>query len=168
MKTGENCIISDEAEIAEDVIIWHNVKIFGKVKIGKGTVIMNDVEIRDNTEIGDNCYIDSGCRFSGECFIGNNVTLRYETIIARGCSIGDGCYICPRVMFNNLDTKKKKIGGAKLGMNVFVATHSVIHHGVVIESEAEIGAQSFVNRDIEIGVWGGTPVRKLKLKKPLK
>lgn len=131
------------------------------VKIGPGTVVKNFVELRKGTVIGENCYIDSRVSSSGECTIGDNVTLRYGVIVARGCEIGDDCYICPRVMFNNLDAGQNSIGGAKIGKGCFVGTHSVIHHGITIGEGTTVGACSFVSKDIDGGTWVGIPARRL-------
>ena len=91
-----------------------------------------------NTKIGKDCYIDSRVSTSGDCEIGNNVTLRYDTIIARGCKIGDNTYVCPRVMTNNLDTEKIQIGGAHTGKNCFLGTNTVLQHGISIGNNCTI------------------------------
>ncbi|MCB9689342.1 MAG: hypothetical protein H6738_03180 [Alphaproteobacteria bacterium] len=130
------------------------------VVIGDGTVIKNFVELRKNTIVGRNCFIDSRVSTSGDCQIGDNVTLRYDTIIARGCKIGDNTYVCPRVMTNNLDTGKTSIGGATVGTNCFIGTNTVLHHGIRIGDHAITGAMSFVNKDIPEGeIWVGNPAR---------
>jgi len=144
VKIGSFCVIADDAEI------------------GEGTVIQSYVEIRSGTIIGKNCYIDSGVKFSGKCKIGNNVTLRYDTIIARGVDVGDGSYLCPRVMTNNLNTEEKQIGGAKIGTECFIGTHSVLQHGIEICDDTVIGSMSFVNKSItEAAKYVGIPAKKI-------
>lgn len=130
---GEYCIIDDDVEI------------------GKGTTIMNYVELRKGARIGKNCYIDSGVKMSGDCVIHDKVTIRYHTIIARGVIIGSDCYICPQVMFNNLDAGGNSIGGAKVGDGCFIGTNSTIQHGITIAPSTTIGAKSFVTTDIDEG-----------------
>jgi acetyltransferase-like isoleucine patch superfamily enzyme len=105
--------------------------------------------MRDKTIIGENCYIDSRVSTSGNCTVGNNVTLRYDAIIARGVEIGDNTYVCPRVMTNNLNTEKKQIGGAKIGANCFIGTNAVLQHGITIGEGVTIGSMTFVNIDCE-------------------
>ena len=129
-------------------------------------MIKNYVELRKNTIIGSDCYIDSRVSTSGNCKIGNNVTLRYDTIIARGVEIGDGTYICPRVMTNNLDSGKTQIGGAKIGKKCFIGTNTVIQHGIEITDNVTTGSMSFVNKDIkEKGIYFGNPAKKYEIKK---
>lgn len=107
--------------------------------------------------------IDSRVSTSGNCKIGDNVTLRYDTIIARGCDIGDNTYICPRVMTNNLDTEGLQIGGAKVGKNCFIGTNSVLHHGITIGDNSTIGSMSFVNKNIPANeIWIGSPAKFFK------
>lgn len=143
VKIGKNCIIEKD------------------VKIGRCTVIRNNVEIRAATVIGEFCYIDSGVKMSGNCSIGDFVTLRYDVIIARGCVIGNDCYLSPRVMTNNLDKDGRKIGGAQIGNEVFIGTHTVINHGIRITDNVKIGAMSYVSRSItETGVYFGCPAKR--------
>ena len=96
--------ISEKAIIGENVQIGSFCVIEEDVIIGDNTIIKNYVELRKNTIIGKDCYIDSRVSTSGNCKIGDRVTLRYDSIIARGVEIGDDTYVCPRVMTNNLDS----------------------------------------------------------------
>jgi len=135
--------------------------IHKKVSIGKGTTIMNNVEIREGVDIGKDCYIDSGVIMTGSATIGDNVTIRNCVIVARGSKIGDGTFIAPQVMFNNLDTGKRPIGGAHIGKNCFIGTQTVLREGITICDNVKVGACSFVSKDItEEGTYMGVPARK--------
>lgn len=138
--------------------------VIGKnVSIGLGTVLMENVEIRDNVTIGKNCYIDSGVIITGDAIIGDNVTLRNYVVVARGSKIGDNTFIAPRVMFNNLDSEKNSIGGAKVGNDCFIGTNTVLQHGISIADGTTVGAMSFVSKDItEKGTYIGIPAKKVK------
>lgn len=156
-------MISSKSKIGKNVEIGNYVVIEDGVEIGDGTIIKNYVELRKNTIIGKNCFIDSRVSTSGDCKIGNYVTLRYDCIIARGCEIADNTYICPRVMTNNLDEGKHKIGGAKIGSNCFIGTNSVLHHGIVIGDNAITGSMSFINKNVpENEIWLGNPAKFYK------
>lgn len=129
--------------------MWGQYNVIDKdVRIGLNTFLRSFIEIRKGTIIGENCYIDSYAKFSGDCIIGDGVTIRYNATIARGCEIGSGSYIAPNVMFNNLDTKGNKVGGAKVGQNCFIGTGSVIQHGITICDNVIIGALTFVRQSI--------------------
>ena len=134
------------------------------VQIGKGTKIMNYVELRVGTVIGENCYIDSGVKMSGECEIGDDTTVRYDAIIARGTRIGADCYICPQVMFNNLDSEGEKVGGAWVGQGTFIGTNSTIQHGIRIAPHTTIGSKSLVLKTIILSgeTWVGIPAKQIK------
>lgn len=156
-------MISSKSKIGKNVEIGNYVVIEDGVEIGDGTVIKSFVELRQNTIIGKNCYIDSRVSTSGDCRVGNNVTLRYDTIIARGCDIGDDTYICPRVMTNNLDSGKHQVGGAKIGKKCFIGTNSVLHHGITIGDNSVTGSLAFVNKNIPANeVWLGSPAKFYK------
>jgi len=155
--------ISKNAIIGDDVTIGSFCIIEDDVEIGSGTVIKNYVELRSGTKIGKNCYIDSRVSSSGDNFVGDNVTIRYDTILARKVSIGEGSYICPRVMTNNLNKNGEGVGGAKIGANCFVGTNTVLQYGISICNNVIIGSMSFVNKSIdEEGIYVGSPARKIK------
>ncbi|NQV29782.1 MAG: hypothetical protein HQ508_02745 [Candidatus Marinimicrobia bacterium] len=152
-----NVIVGDNVQIGNFCVIHENVTI------GDDTVVKDYVELRSETYIGKKSYIDSRVSSSGNCKIGNNVTIRYDSIMARGVEVGDGSYICPRVMTNNLNTEKDQIGGAKFGKDCFIGTNAVIQHGLNIGEKVIIGAMSFVNKDcVDGGVYVGMPARKIR------
>ena len=157
-KIGENvtighfCIIEDDVEIGDNTSIEHYCLLKKGVKIGNNNVIKSNVELRENTVIGNNCYIDSKVSSSGNCRVGDNVTLRYETILARGVEVGDNSYLCPRVMTNNLNNSQNQIGGAKIGKNCFIGTHSVLQYGITLEDNVTVGSMAFVNIDVAEGL----------------
>ena len=161
-KVGAFCFICDDVVVGDNVVIGDYCKISKNVTIKDNTVIQSYVEIRENTEIGTDCYIDSYVAFSGQSVIGNRVSLRYASIIARGVVIGDDTYVCPRVMTNNLDSKRKSVGGAHIGKNCFIGTNAVINHGVEIGDNVTIGSLSFVNHNCVSGLtYIGIPAREL-------
>lgn len=136
--------------------------IHGNVAIGDNCVIKSYVELRPRTLIGDDCYIDSGVKTSGECVIGNRVTIRYDSIIARGVEIGDDSFISPQLMTENLDARRKEVGGAKIGRNVFIGTNVTLASGITICDGAVIGSKANVRKSItEPGVYIGNPAKKV-------
>ncbi len=131
--------------------------------IGDRTRLRAYVELRAGTRIGERCYIDSGVKMSGDCVIGNDVTVRYDAIIARGCVIGDGTFISPQVMTINLDHKGESLGGAKIGKRCHIGTAAVLHPGIEIADDVVIGAKALVTRSCLIpGIYVGVPARLRK------
>ncbi len=156
---GAFCVVGARAVLGEDVSIEHHC-VIGAVVIGAGTRVRSFVELRDGTMIGERCYIDSGVKSSGQCSIGDRVTLRYDAIIARGCDIGDDSFIAPQVMMINLDHRGKEIGGARIGRRVHVGTAAVLNPGIVIGDGAVIGACALVTKDCEEGkTYVGVPAK---------
>jgi UDP-3-O-[3-hydroxymyristoyl] glucosamine N-acyltransferase len=155
-------IISPDIELGDNFEIGRFCIIERNVVIGNDVRLRNFVELRYGTIIGNGCYIDSGVKSSGQNRIGNDVTIRYDAIIARGCDIGDGCYICPQVMFNNVDHHGEQIGGAKVGANCFIGTNATIGAGITLAPGTIVGAKAFLNQDTDGGVWVGCPARRIK------
>jgi UDP-N-acetylglucosamine acyltransferase len=92
------------------------------------------------------------------------VSIRNACIIARGVEIGDRSFLCPQVMFNNLDYHGETIGGAKIGIDCFIGTNATINHGISIADRTTVGAKAFVAKSIEEpdGTWIGIPAKKLE------
>lgn len=145
---GAFSFVGPGAVIGERVQVEHHC-VIGAARIGAGTRVRSFVELRDGTEIGCDCYVDSGVKCSGQCLIGDRVTLRYDAIIARGCTIGDDTFVAPQVMTINLDHTGREIGGARIGKRVHVGTAAVLHPGIVIGDDAVIGACSLVTKSCE-------------------
>ncbi len=166
VKIGHFCVIEAGVVIEDDVVIEHHCVFNKGVVIKKGTLVKSYVELRENTIIGEKCYVDSRVASSGQCEVENNVVLRYGTILARGVRVGEGSYLCPRVMTNNLDDSQKSVGGAKIGKNCFIGTHSVLQYGINIGDNVTVGSMAFVNKDCEPNLTlVGIPAKRLDLKK---
>lgn len=163
LKVGTFNIIEAGAVIGDNVEIGNFCIIRSNVKIKNNVVLKNHIEIRENTSIGNDTFVDSYVAISGNVKVGKKVTLRYGSILARGTVIGDNVYLSPRVMLNNLNQDKQQIGGAKIGKNCFIGTHSVLHHGIKIGANVTIGAMSFVNKDCKAGhTYVGIPAKPIK------
>lgn len=153
-------MISDKATIGKNVQIGPFCVIEDDVVIGDNTIIKSYVELRKGTVIGKHCLIDSRVSSSGNNIVGDHVIIRYDSILARGLKVGDYTYMSPRVMTNNLNTKKEQIGGAEIGKNVFIGTNCVIHHGITIGDNCILGALSYVNKNVPSNeVWFGNPAK---------
>ncbi|MGO9603801.1 MAG: bifunctional UDP-N-acetylglucosamine diphosphorylase/glucosamine-1-phosphate N-acetyltransferase GlmU [Candidatus Binataceae bacterium] len=95
--------ISDEAEIAADVVIGPNVQIIGRCRIGEGVQIDGTAWLKD-VEIGPRCHLKLGvraeeCRIGEESEIGPFANLRAGTDLEGHNRIG-----------NFVETKKARIG----------------------------------------------------------
>ena len=95
--------ISEQAEIAADVVIGPNVQILGKCRIGEGVQIDGTAWLKD-VEIGPRCHLKIGvraeeCRIGEDSDIGPFAHLRAGTDLEGDNRIG-----------NFVETKKARIG----------------------------------------------------------
>jgi len=159
-KYGKKLVIGKYNHIHEGVVL------------GDDVVIRSNVELRPNTVVGDGVYLDSGVKTSGECWIKNRVTLRYDSIIAKGTIIEDDVFIAPQLMTENLNHRGEPIGGAHIGTEsgsydtkyrVFIGTNVTLAAGIHICNGTIIGTKANVRKDItEAGIYLGNPARKLQ------
>lgn len=102
-KFGQNCIISGNSNISDDVIIGNNCIIEDDVTIEDGVYIDSNIIIRAGAHIGQGSAIGANCiigeyqsdfyndrkKHFHELFIGANSIIRSGTIIYSGSTIGD-------------------------------------------------------------------------------
>ena len=85
-------LVDDEVEIGEGTIIYPNVTLLGKTKIGKKCKILPNCFF-ENAVIGDNVTIDSTKISDSEVMDGTTVGpfahLRNHTIVHKNCRIGN-------------------------------------------------------------------------------
>lgn len=85
-------LVDDEVEIGEGTIIYPNVTLLGKTKIGKNCKILPNCFF-ENAVIGDNVTIDSTKISDSEVMDGTTVGpfahLRNHTIVHKNCRIGN-------------------------------------------------------------------------------
>lgn len=85
-------LVDDEVEIGEGTVIYPNVTLLGKTKIGKNCKILPNCFF-ENAVIGDNVTIDSTKISDSEVMDGTTVGpfahLRNHTIVHKNCRIGN-------------------------------------------------------------------------------
>lgn len=139
----------ETADIAQDVTIGDNTKIW------------NNAQVREKVTIGTNCiisknvYIDFGVQIGDKCKIQNNSSIYH------GVTIDDGVFIGPHVVFANdklprainpdgtpKGTENWVVGETIVKYGASVGAHSVILPEVTIGKYAMIGAGSVVTKDV--------------------
>jgi UDP-N-acetylglucosamine acyltransferase len=165
--------VSNEAKIAENVVIESFSTIYEDVVIGKGTRIHPNVTIYPGTRIGENCEIFPGTvigvipqdlKFDGEYTtveIGNNTKIRECVTIHRGTkdklktAIGDNCLLMTYVHVAH---------DCQIGNNVILASYTGLSGHVEIEDwailEGKVAAQQFVKIGKHAFIGGASLVRK--------
>jgi UDP-N-acetylglucosamine acyltransferase len=165
--------VSNEAKIAENVVIESFSTICEDVVIGKGTRIHPNVTIYPGTRIGENCEIFPGAvigvipqdlKFDGEYTtveIGNNTKIRECVTIHRGTKdklktvIGDNCLLMTYVHVAH---------DCQIGNNVILASYTGLSGHVEIDDwailEGKVAAQQFVKIGKHAFIGGASLVRK--------
>lgn len=150
MQIGKYCVIADDVQIGNDVVIHGFANLYG-CRIGDGTRVGTFVEIQSNTVIGkrvriqSHTFICSNIVIEDDVFLGHNVCFindRYPTtdkshenswkaegsLVRRGASIGSGSVILCGVEIGE---------GAVVGAGS-VVTKNVLPHTVVARNPAEV------------------------------
>ena len=97
--------------------------------------------------------IHQTARFYTNAKLGKGNFIGAYTVIGNDAQIGD---------FNSIDTHVTCVGGIIIEDHVNIHTSAVISHNVVVESEANVGACSFVIRRVKSGTTVfGNPAKKL-------
>lgn len=166
-------VISDKAEIAEDVTIGPYTVIEGGVKIGAGTEVSSNVYICTDTAIGADCKIHMGVclgdkpqdlAYKGEksyLKIGNNNVFREHVTVHRGTVkdsstvIGDNNYfMCLSHIAHN----------CAIGNNVIICNNTLLGGYVEIEDKVFIGGGCLIHQFVRIGALamlaGGVRINK--------
>lgn len=159
---GPNCSIG-KCQIDEGAVLFGNVYIYNKTKIGKkvivhaGTVIgsagfgyernekgelesfpqIGGVIIEDNVEIGSNVSID--CGTLGDTVIGERSKIDNLTHIAHNARIGKHCTI---------NVQAAICGSVVIGAYSHIAPHVCIREKLTIGHHVLVGMSSLVTKDI--------------------
>jgi bifunctional UDP-N-acetylglucosamine pyrophosphorylase/glucosamine-1-phosphate N-acetyltransferase len=169
MVEGVTCLdpatvhISGLAEIGRDTVLYPNVQIEGRTRIGEGCTIHAGCRIRD-AQLGDRVVVLDGCviqasEIGNECTLGPYAHLRPGNQLARKVKIG-----------NFVEAKKAHIGeGSKVPHLTYVGDSTIgtranvgagtitcnydgyAKHQTVIEDEAFIGSNVSLVAPVRVG-----------------
>ena len=153
--------VHPSAEVADDVVLGENTKVW------------HLVQIRSGAQIGSECVFGRGVFVDTQVVIGNRVKVQNYVSIYHGVTIEDGVFVGPHVVFTNDKFPRAvnpdgtlKAGddwtisptricqGASLGANATIVC------GITIGRWAMIGAGSVVTKDVpNHGLVVGNPAR---------
>lgn len=138
VKKGEQCIISEKAQIGKNVVLGHNCIIEENVYIGDNTYIDNNTIVRQGVRLGNNCFIGSNC-IIGEYLMDFCMTRQkheHPLIIGESCIIRSGSVI---------------YGGSNIGKHFQTGHHVTIREGTQIGDFVSVGTLSDIQGKCKIG-----------------
>jgi acetyltransferase-like isoleucine patch superfamily enzyme len=111
----ETCVISDDAEIGDDVIIHAGSIVYDDVKIGNRCHLEAQCFIPNGIKLGDDVFIGPGVKFCNDARPPSHGKCWMRTLVDNGAVIGAGAIILP---------------GKIIGRNSMVAAGSVLTRNV--------------------------------------
>ena len=174
---GSNCYIGNGVEIGDKAKILQNTCVYGRTKIGKGTII------KSNTTIGSEGFSFSftgnelfhfphvgSIRIGENVWIGSNCTVEKsqidETVIEDHVKIDDLVHVGHNSKIKKFSqiTVGSIIGGrVTIGQECWIAPHVVIDTGIEVGENSLIGTSSFVKADVEKNsIMIGSPAKLLR------
>jgi UDP-2-acetamido-3-amino-2,3-dideoxy-glucuronate N-acetyltransferase len=162
VKIGRFCIVEDDVELADGVILEDYAMVLQGTKIGINTKIGTYTKVGRNVSIGENCSFTSFCEIRDECHLGNSVIMGSRGTLSAGTIVEDD--VVMKYAFVVTDTPdltkndEKVVGRLKKGSRFGASV--VIMPAVTIGENAEIGACSQVRKDVpDDEVWFGMPAK---------
>ena len=160
---GPNCVISGDAEVGDNSVLYGNINILGRVKIGRNVIInpgavigaegfgyepdedgtlvqfphIGGVIIEDNVEIGANVCIDKGAL--RDTIIRQGTKIDNLVHIAHNVVIGKNCRIICLVGIG---------GSVEIGDNSFIGISASIKNQKKIGKNVTVGMGAVVTKDV--------------------
>lgn len=108
---------------------------------GRGSIISEKANIKENVVIGNNCTIEENVIIDSGTLIGNNVVIKNNTNIGKNCVIQSGAIIGEEgfgfIEINNLKKRVPHIGGVQIGNEVEIGANTCIVRGVIEDTILE-------------------------------
>lgn len=120
---GNDCYISDDADLIGNVKLGNRVSIYFKTVLRADTT---SISIGDGTNIQDGCIIHGDANYKVE--IGKNVSVGHGAII-HGATIGDNCLIGMRATILN---------GVKIGQRCLIGANALILENTIIPDNSVV------------------------------
>lgn len=146
------------------IIRSHTVIYAGSV-IGDGFRTGHGALVRENTEIGDNVSVGSHSVVEHHVQLGDGVRIHTGAFIPEFSVLEAGAWVGPHVVFTNAvyplaRNAKASLRGPHLLPRAKIGANATLLPGVVIGSDALVGAGSVVVRDVPDGmIVAGNPAR---------
>lgn len=150
---GENCSISanvvlyNNIEIKKNTLIGDNVSIFSNVIIGENVLISRNVTINSDVVIGDNTRIMDNSHITGRTKIGENVFISVGVSMANDNLFGRNGY-------------NDKVKGPVINDYVSIGVGAILLPNIKIGEGSIVAAGAVVNKDVpENVIVSGNPAK---------
>jgi acetyltransferase-like isoleucine patch superfamily enzyme len=155
--------VSDKRNIAPDVVLGKNVKVFDFVNL-YGCVIGDNSKIGTFVEIQKGAVIGKNVKISSHTFICEGVTIEDEVFIGHNVSFINDKYPRATTEGGGLQTEADwQVVPTRVCRRASVGTSSTILCGVTIGEGAVVGAGAVVTKDVPAyTVVAGNPARILR------
>lgn len=174
---SKNVYIEEDVEIGEDTIIYPNVVIQGKTKIGKAcsilsgtriidSEILNNVriessvieesKIEENVTVGPFAHLRSNSHLKKNVHIGNFVEIK-KSILNDGVKVGHLTYLGDSIVGEKTNIGAgtitcnydgKNKNKTKIGRNAFIGSDTIIVAPIDIGDNATTAAGSVITKDV--------------------
>jgi acetyltransferase-like isoleucine patch superfamily enzyme len=162
VRIGRFCIVEDDVELADGVVLEDYAMVLQGSRIGAKTKIGTYCKVGRQVSIGRDSSFTSFCEIRDHCQLGDRVTMGSRGTLSAGTVVEDD--VVMKYAFVVTDTpdltrNNEKVVGRLKARSRFGAC-VVIMPSVTIGENAEIGACSQVRKDVpDNQVWFGTPAR---------
>ena len=119
------------------------------------TSIHETAIVSNEAFVGAGSVICAGAIVGVDSKIGSHVIINTRSVIDHDCAIGNYANISPNVTLG---------GGVEVGNRSFIGISTTVLHRVKIACDVVIGADSFLNRNVEkaSSVWFGRPAKFIR------
>jgi acetyltransferase-like isoleucine patch superfamily enzyme len=162
MPAGTRTVIGDGAVIRSHTVIYAGNVIGRNFQSGHGVLI------RECNVIGDDVSVGSHSVVEHHVTLENGVRIHTQAFVPEFSHLEEEAWVGPNVVFTNAlyprsRNVKNDLRGPRLGRRAKIGANSTLLPGVVIGSDALVGAGSVVVRSVAAGkVAVGNPARVIK------
>jgi UDP-3-O-[3-hydroxymyristoyl] glucosamine N-acyltransferase len=150
---GKNVVVGEGCVIGDNVKIFHNTVILNNVEIGDGTLLFQNISIREKCKIGARCIIHPGTVIGSDGFgydqdadgVFNKIPQIGNVVIEDDVEIGSNVSIDRASLGSTLIKKGTKIDNlSQIAHNVTIGENTIISSQVGISGSTKIGNNCFI------------------------
>ncbi len=155
-------VLGDGATLRSGTVIYTGNRIGRNFQTGHGALI------RHGNVLGDDCSLGSGSVIEFESRIGRGVRIHSQAFVPEYSILEDECWIGPNAVLTNARYPqsarvKETLAGVKVERRARIGANATILPGVVVGTDALVGAGAVVTKDVPPGaVVAGNPATVIK------